>query len=367
MKYNWQYPEWPNFVFKNEIVSSIAMDFALEMAELRGIVGTLSPQAQQESLIQIMIEEAVKTSEIEGEFYSRDDVMSSIKHRLGVHSNVDIIRDKNAKGVAELMVEVRNDFDKPLTEDLVRKWHKVLFSSSTAINAGEYRQSPQAMQIVSGSYGREIVHYEAPPSEKVSSEMQKFIEWYNSFDVKPNDFGSILIKTSIAHLYIESIHPFEDGNGRIGRAIAEKCLAESLNYPVVLSLSTSIENHKKTYYEALKEAQSSLSINPWIVYFSETVVAAQKKTKEIVLFTLKKINFLDKHKTVLNERQLKVILKMLESGTEGFKGGMSAKKYISITKTSKATATRDLQDLSEKGILLSVGAGRAVHYDLRLE
>ncbi len=312
-----------------------------------------------------MIEEAIKTSEIEGEFYSRDDVMSSIKTRLGIHSNLNLIKDKNAKGIAELMVEIRSDFDKTLTEDLIKKWHKILFLNSGFLNAGEYRQSLEPMQIVSGTYGKETVHYQAPPSSKVPFEMGEFIKWYNDFDVKPKDVGLALIKTSIAHLYFESIHPFEDGNGRIGRAIAEKCLSECFNRPLVLSLSTIIENDKKAYYDSLKEAQSALSINHWIMYFSETILAAQKKAKEVISFTLKKINFLDNYKALLNDRQLKVILKMLEQGSDGFKGGMSAKKYISITKTSKATATRDLQDLVEKRLFVAIGAGRSVHYDLK--
>lgn len=365
MKYNWQHIEWPNFVFDNEVTKSIELDFALETAELKGIVDTLPENIQKESVIQIMIEEAIKTSEIEGEFYSRDDVMSSIKKRLGIHSNFNLIKDKNAKGIAELMVEIRNDFDKTLTEDLIKSWHKILFFNSGIINAGEYRQSAEPMQIVSGTYGKETVHFEAPPSSKISFEMGEFIEWYNDFDVKPNDVGLALIKTSIAHLYFESIHPFEDGNGRIGRAIAEKCLSECFNRPLILSLSSIIENDKKAYYNSLKEAQSSLSINNWISYFSNVILAAQKKAQEIISFTLKKINFLDNHKALLNDRQRKVILKMLDQGSNGFKGGMSAKKYISITKTSKATATRDLQNLVEKGLFLVTGAGRSVHYDLK--
>lgn len=366
MKYNWQYTEWPDFVFDNEIIQSIELNFALETAELKGIVDTLPENIQKESIIQIMIEEAIKTSEIEGEFYSRDDVMSSIKKRLGIHSDFNSLKDKNAKGVAELMVEVRTDFDKTLTEDLIKNWHKILFLDSRVINAGEYRQSPEAMQIVSGTYGNETVHFEAPPSLKVPLEMGEFIKWYSDFDVKPNDVSSALIKTSIAHLYFESIHPFEDGNGRIGRAIAEKCLSECFNRPLILSLSSAIENDRKAYYNSLKEAQSSLTINNWIRYFSETILAAQKKAKEIISFTLKKISFLDSHKALLNDRQLKVVLKMLEQGSDGFKGGMSAKKYISITKTSKATATRDLQNLVENGAFIATGAGRSVHYDLKL-
>jgi Fic family protein len=170
----------------------------------------------------------------------------------------------------------------------------------------------------------------------------------------------------VAHLYFESIHPFEDGNGRIGRAIAEKALSQSLGRPVMLSLSKIIEGNKSAYYNALKEAQKSLEITGWINYFASVVLEAQRDAKAMVEFTLKKAQFFDRYKYQLNERQLKAINKMMQKGTEGFEGGMTAGKYISITKTSKATATRDLQQLHTIGVLIQEGAGRSVSYQLNL-
>ncbi len=166
-------------------------------------------------------------------------------------------------------------------------------------------------------------------------------------------------------MYFESIHPFEDGNGRIGRAIAEKCLSESLNRPVLMSLSSTIEQDKKQYYQSLKDAQRTLDITNWIVYFSTLILSSQKNAKQTVLFILNKTKFLDQCKNLMNERQTKGILKMFESGFQGFEGDMTVKKYISITKTSRATATRDLQDLTENNILKPKGEGRNRSSDCR--
>ena len=366
MKYNWQYKKWSNFEYDSSVIDQIVIKFALETGELKGMIDTLPEDIKQETIIQFMIDEAIKTSEIEGEFYSRQDVMSSIKNKIGIHSSITHIKDKNARGISELMVDVRNNFKTELTEDLIKEWHKILFENSTSINAGNYRIGEEPMVIVSGVYGREKIHYQAPPSDLIPTEMQKFVNWYNEFKVEPIDIKNALIKTSIAHLYFESIHPFEDGNGRIGRAIAEKCLAESFNRPLVMSLSSTIEKNKKNYYEALKDAQRTLEITDWILYFSTTILDAQIQAKKITNFTLNKTKFLDQTKQLLNERQLKVVIKMLDQGAEGFDGGMSAKKYMSITKTSKATATRDLQDLVEKSVLMTEGAGRSVRYELNI-
>ncbi|WP_348825591.1 Fic family protein [Flavobacterium aestuarii] len=366
MDYNWQLPNWPKFIFNDSVLDSLCMDFALETGELKGLVDSLSGEIQQETILQFMIAEAIKTSEIEGEFFSRQDVMSSIKKNLGITDTFGQIRNKNAQGIGKLMVQVRNSYAEKLTEFTIKDWHATLMEYSKHINAGEYRSGSEPMQIVSGSFGKEIIHFEAPPSNDVSAEMNKFINWYNDFEIKPTDIRGALIKTSISHLYFESIHPFEDGNGRIGRAIAEKCLSESLNRPVLMSISSTIEQNKKRYYDSLKQAQRTLEITDWILYFSTLILESQKSAKQMVLFTLNKTKFMDKFKSQMNERQAKAVLKMFENCVSGFEGGMTAIKYVSITKTSRATATRDLQDLTEKNILIPKGGGRSVSYDLNL-
>jgi Fic family protein len=366
MKYNWQLPNWPKFIFDDSILDSLCMDFALETGELKGLVDSLSVEVQQETILQFMIAEAIKTSEIEGEFFSRQDVMSSIKKSLGIGDAFSQIRDKNAQGIGTLMVMVRNSFSEQLTTSTIKQWHSLLMEFSKHVSPGEYRTGKEPMQIVSGAVGKEIIHFEAPPSNKVHDEMKEFIKWYNDFEIKVTDIKNALIKTSISHLYFESIHPFEDGNGRIGRAIAEKCLSESLNRPVLMSISSTIEQNKKRYYESLKQAQRTLEITDWIFYFSALILESQKNAKQTVLFTLNKTKFIDRYKNEMNERQMKAVLKMFENGISGFKDGMTAIKYISIAKTSRATATRDLQDLTEKDILIPKGEGRNRSYDLNL-
>lgn len=366
MQYNWQLPNWAKFTFDDAVLDSLCIDFALEIGELKGLVDSLSVEIQQETVLQFMISEAIKTSEIEGEFFSRQDVMSSIKNNLGSGDTLSQVRDKNAQGIGKLMVIVRNSYSEKLKEFTIKQWHAILMEYSKWVNPGEYRTGEESMQIVSGSFGKEIIHFEAPPSKQVPIEMKGFIKWYTEFEIKPTDIKNALIKTSISHLYFESIHPFEDGNGRIGRAIAEKCLSESLNRPVLMSLSSVIEQNKKQYYHSLKQAQRTLDITDWIFYFSTLILESQKKAKQTVLFTLNKTKFMDQFKSQMNERQRKVVLKMFENGVAGFEGGMTAKKYVSITKTSRATATRDLQDLTEINILIPKGEGRNRNYDLNL-
>ncbi|WP_264526222.1 Fic family protein [Flavobacterium sp. N502536] len=366
MSYNWQLPDWEKFAYDDTVIDSLCVEFAFETGEVKGLVDSLSTIIQQETILQFMISEAIKTSEIEGEFFSREDIMSSIKKNLGITGVFDSIRNKNAQAIGKLMVTIRNAYSDKLTEFSIKQWHGILMEYSKHISPGNYRSGEEPMQIISGSYGRETVHFEAPPSKQVPDEMKKFIQWYNAFEVKATDFKKALIKTAIAHLYFESIHPFEDGNGRIGRAIAEKCLSESLNRPVLMSISSAIEKNKKKYYQSLKEAQSTMEITDWIFYFSNLILDAQKNAKQIILFTLSKSKFMDEFKDKMNERQTKVVLKMFEKGTSGFVGGMTAIKYISIAKTSRATATRDLQDLTEKKILMPRGEGRNRSYDLNL-
>lgn len=365
--YNWQLSEWPNFVYEVQEIQPLILAFAQETGEVSGVIQGLSDDLKQETLLQLMLSEAVKTSEIEGEYISREDVMSSIRNNLGLNETLINVKDQRAGGVAQLMLEVRKSFDQPLSLDMLRVWHNMLMTGARNINPGEWRIGAEPMQIISGAYGREIIHYEAPPSSDVPKEMERFVQWYNNaaFPLK-GEVAEAVLKSAVAHLYFESIHPFEDGNGRIGRAIAEKALSQSIGHPVMLSLSKIIEHDKTAYYAALKEAQRSLEITPWINYFASVILEAQRDAKAMVLFTLKKAQFFDRYKYQLNERQLKAINKMLEKGVDGFEGGMTAKKYIGISKTSKATATRDLQQLQELGVFVQEGAGRSVKYQLSL-
>jgi Fic family protein len=229
------------------------------------------------------------------------------------------------------------------------------------INAGQWRKGTEPMQVISGSASNPKVHFEAPPSKTLSKEMKRFIEWYNK-----NEISSPIIKAAVSHLYFESIHPFEDGNGRIGRAIAEKALSQGFDNPIMFSISKSIEQNKSAYYKELQHAQQRLEITKWIEWFASIIIFAQDDAEKTIQFTIKKVKFFNKHDKSFNERQRKVVNRMLEEGIYGFMGGMNVKKYISITDTSKATATRDLQELAEMNVFVIKGVGRSTNYEINI-
>lgn len=367
MAYNWQLSDWPEFTFDLSGIQDILLAFATETGRISGLLQAIPDNVQIETIIQTMVAEAVKTSEIEGEYLSRQDVVSSIRNNLGLNSVIEKVKDKKAQGAATLMVDIRNSYSDLLTEEKLFEWHRTLLPDSK-VNTGMWRTHEAPMQVVSGAYGREIVHFEAPPSSRVSAEMKAFIEWFNN--TAPNGVKEIKhapVRSAIAHLYFESIHPFEDGNGRIGRAIAEKALSQTIGRPVMLSLSRTIEANKKDYYQALKDGQRSNEITGWISYFAKTALEAQTDALNLIEFALKKAKLFDRYKEKLNERQLKTVRKMLDTGIDGFEGGMTAKKYMSITKAAKATATRDLHELVEIGLFLPFGGGRSIHYILNMD
>ena len=225
MRYNWLQKDWPNFQYQTTDIEYSLFDFAQRTGRISGVLQGLSETEQTEAIINLMVSEAIKTSEIEGEYLSRNDVMSSIRRNLGLNPELPLTKDKRAEGVAELMLAVRNDFLKPLTSPMLFEWHTMLMKGNTQIQIGQWRTHEEPMQIVSGGIGREVVHFEAPPSKEVPVEMEGFIKWFNA---SQDEIKKPIIRAAIAHLYFETIHPFEDGNGRIGRAVAEKALSQSL-------------------------------------------------------------------------------------------------------------------------------------------
>ncbi len=366
MRYNWQQKDWPEFPYKLDSEDDL-LAFNEQVWQVSGMLKAMPEDSKEELILNTMVAEAIKTSSIEGEDLNRQDVISSIKNNLGLNDKLEKIRDKKAQGAGELMIAVRNTYAEPLTEKTLFAWHTMLLESSTHVAVGSWRKHKEPMQVISGAIGRERIHFEAPPSQKVPEEMRKFITWFN--DTAPGgqtEMKKAPVRSAIAHLYFESIHPFEDGNGRIGRAIAEKALSQTIGRPILLSLSQTIEANKKAYYAALEEAQSSIDVSNWVSYFVHTVLQAQLEAGNLIGFILKKAKFFDRNKSWLNERQLKVINRMMEAWPQNFEGGMTTKKYIAITKTSKATATRDLQELAEAGVLNSLGRGRSVYYSLVL-
>ena len=319
--YNWQHKNWPEFTFESSSIDNVLMKFMLKAGELKGIISALPEDISTETIIQIMVSEAIKTSEIEGEIINRIDVMSSIRKNLGLPISKEP-KDKNAIGLSQLIMDVRNTYRQPLTESKILEWHKLLMGNNNRINAGQWRKGTEPMQVISGSASDPEIHFEAPPSKNISKEMRRFIDWYNK-----NEISSPIIKAAVAHLYFESIHPFEDGNGRIGRAIAEKALSQGFDHPIMFSISKSIEENRSAYYIALQNAQQKLDLTKWIQWFASIIIFAQDDAEKTIQFTVKKVKFFDKYDKNFNERQRKVINRILEEGFNGFKGGMNVKIY----------------------------------------
>jgi len=366
--YNWEQKDWRQFQYNEIEFTEIALNFTVLAGESQGYIQSLSGSEQVETVLSVLVKEAIKTSAIEGEFLSRIDLVSSIRKNLGYTTPSYRIKDKRAEGIAILLVKARKNAESDLTEKQLFEWHKLLMMGNNAINSGQYRSHSEPMQVISGAIGREIIYFEAPPSAQVPAEMQTFFKWFNETKLGGKlSIPNLLIRAAIAHLYFETIHPFEDGNGRVGRIIAEKALAQGLKRPILMSLSTAIEADKKAYYSALKNAQRTNDLTDWIHYFSETILKAQQDFIVTINFLVKKTTFFDKYQSQLNKAQNKVINRMLEDGETVFLGGMNAKKYQSITQVSKATATRHLQDLVDKGILISNKGGRSTNYQVNID
>jgi len=368
MNYNWQQIGWPNFEFTPGIIEDVQLKFLLKSGKSSGQYSGISLEKRNQLLVGILLSEAIKTSEIEGEFVSRIDVMSTLKKNLGIHEEQPrLVKDHRAKGIAKLMVAVRQTWEEPLSEAMLFAWHEMLMEGNRYIQAGKWRTGTEPMQVVSGAMGKEVVHFEAPPSTRVPGEMKLFVDWFNQ--TAPGGAQAIrnpILRSALVHLYFESIHPFEDGNGRIGRALAEKVLHQGSDQPILISLSQVIEAKRQLYYDQLKQAQRSLQVDEWLLYFADVVMKAQEKVGELIEFSLQKIRLFDAFSKVLNERELKALTRMLGEGPDGFDGGMNAKKYMSLTGASKATATRDLQHLRDLGIFVSEGGGRSVRYQVKL-
>ncbi|MEC4681025.1 MAG: Fic family protein [Nitrospirota bacterium] len=368
MTYNWQQKDWPEFTYDLTPVEDALLAFAEKTGQASGLLKGLPEDMQTEAIIDLMVAEAIKTSEIEGEYLSRKDVMFSIRKNLGLGLDGDQVSDKRAEGAAALMIDVRKSYAERLTKDKLLAWHRMIMKGSLGKKTGAWRSHAEPMQVVSGVIGKVKIHFEAPPSAGVSKEMTRFIKWFNETGPGgPREIKKPAARSAITHLYFETIHPFEDGNGRIGRALSEKALSQGIGRPILLSLSRSIEASRKRYYKALQAGQKSNEISAWMTYFVNLILEAQIQAEEQIDFTLKKVKFFDRFKEQLNERQLRVVRRMMEEGPKGFKGGMKAKKYISITHTSKATATRDLQDLVEKDALQTTGGGRSTQYEVNLD
>jgi Fic family protein len=366
MPWNWQQPDWPNFTYDSKALLALDRHFLLQSGELMGVLRHVGTEDKNALRIELISEEAVKTSKIEGEILDRDSVQSSLRHQFGLGPQVPDIPSAE-RGIALMMAGLYEHFADPLDDATMFAWHSLLLSGNTANRTiGGYRTHDDPMQVVSGPIHKRKVHFEAPPSKTVPGEMRRFIVWFN--DSRPQ--GSMplpaLARAGLAHLYLACIHPFEDGNGRLARAVSEKSLAQSLGHPSLIALAYTIERKRNDYYSALERNNKDMEVTDWLWYFARTVMEAQSTTIRRVEFRVAKAKFYERMRGRLNERQAKVVARMFREGIDGFKGGLSAENYITITGTSRATATRDLQDLVEKSALNRTGELRHTRYHLEL-
>ena len=359
-KWSWQFKGWPEFSFEAALLKEAEARFLTRAGEFSGVLRHTSDGDKDALKVELIGSEAFKTSEIEGEILDRASLQSSIRRKFGLAASGAKPNKKDAKlaeeGIAEMMSDLYLNYAKPLTHTQLFAWHKMLMRGQKNLKIGAYRTHADAMQVVSGTLHDPKIHFEAPPSKQVKSEMDGFIQWFNSSKDLP-----ILTRASLTHLYFILIHPFEDGNGRIARALTIKALSQGMGQSSLISLSHAIQNKKKHYYEALQRNNQTLKIDDWLGYFSKTILEAQSHSQSLLTLTIDKGKILQN--LPLNDRQKKVLNRLfLEEAQGGFAGGLSAENYLSITKTSRATATRDLQDLLAMKVLKKTGEGRWTRY-----
>ncbi len=365
--WNWQQSSWPYFKYDTSKINLLATDFLQEFGFIVGVFEHLSEEDKMNITIDLMSTEAVKTSAIEGEILDRDSVQSSLRRSFGLEGDFRKIPPAE-HGVSRMMLDLYQNYDTPLTHETLFEWHKLIMNDRVdIIQKGAYRIHSDPMRVVSGKIYDPVIHFEAPPSNQMTEEMESFINWFNSTAPNGDIPLPVVIRSGVAHLYFVSIHPFEDGNGRISRALSEKVLAQSIKKPALLSLSYTIEKNRKEYYLALEQSNKELEITSWLLYFSDVIKQSREYTQKRLEFLVEKTHFYDRMREKLNARQKKVIQRIFTEGIDGFSGGLSAKNYITIAKTSPATATRDLNDLVEKSAFRIEGKFKSTRYYLNLK
>jgi Fic family protein len=366
MRWNWQLPDWPRFTYETEALRSAEERFLRGSGVIVGALLHVDDDEKQALTIDLIAQETIDSSAIEGEILDRASVQSSLARHLGFKADH---RRANAAeaGAAELMADVWRTYFMELNDQALFRWHAMLMAGRRDLrDVGAWRTDPEPMQIVSGALHAPKVHYEAPPSERVAGEMDAFLAWFN--DTAPAGRSPLpaITRAGIAHLWFESIHPFEDGNGRIGRAVAEKALAQGIEGPSLTALAETISRYRKDYYSELAAASRTMEIDRWLAWFARIALEAQERTQARVHHLIAKTRLLDRLRGKLNERQERAILRMFAEGPDGFRGGLSAGNYRTITGALSATATRDLAELVALGALRREGELKATRYHLAI-
>ena len=369
MKYIWQTKSWPNFTWdSNKLLKSLG-NTRFSQGSLISQIRELGFEVQQAARADVLVEEALKTSAIEGEKLDPDAIRSSVGRRLGLSgASFKDVRDQKADGLVEILLDATADYIEPLTSSRICGWHGALFptgySGMVKISVGQWRNDKDGpMQVVSGPIGQEQVHFEAPPASNLEKEMQAFIFWMN----KGNNLDGVVM-AGIAHIWFVTIHPFDDGNGRIARTLTDMLLARDENSPKrFYSLSSQIMADRNDYYEVLQSTQQGNGdITEWLLWFIECMNRSILNSNTLLEKIMVKARFWKEFAQInLNDRQTKVLNRLLDAGNDGFEGGLKNKKYMGIAHTSRATAQRELADLVKKDILIKqAGGGRSVSYDI---
>jgi len=366
MVWNWEQKDWPNFTWDTNEIKTFEEKYLYLSGKLVGSINHLDKADELSFATDLMASEAVNTSLIEGEILNRNSVQASIRRNFGLETDSRRVEPAES-GIADMMTDLYTGYDQKLTQDKLYQWHRMLTNGRTDLRSvGQYRSHNEPMQVVSGPIGNFTIHFEAPPSTQVRQQMKIFLSWYNKVR-NQSPLINPLSRSAITHLYFVSIHPFEDGNGRLARALSEKTLSEDLGKPTLTSLAFSIGQNRDRYYKALEFNNKKLEITDWIIYFAETLLKAQQHTMDLLEFIIEKTKLYDRVKDQLNKRQQKVIDRIFQEGLTGFKGGLSAENYIKITGASRATATRDLQDLTRIEALYKTGELKSTRYHLNIK
>ena len=362
----WQHPNWPDFRWDSA-------QLLRPLGQARRVQGELLSQARAlgfalalEARGEILTEEAVQTGAIEGERYDRDAVRSSVGRRLGLPTAGLAAAGRDVEGLVEVLFDATSKASKPLTAERLQGWHAALFPTGYSgvhpIRIARWREGPMA--VVSGAVGRERVHYEAPPAARVEEEMARYLTWW---EAPPTNLEGVL-RAAVAHFWFVAIHPFDDGNGRLARALSDMALAQDEGTPArFYSVSAQIMAERDSYYTALERTgRGDGDLTAWICWFLECFARAVDRSQSLLARVLLKAGFWQRHaQAEINARQRKVLNRLLDAGPDGFEGGLKTGKYAGMTGVDRATAYRDIADLVTKGLLVPAGGkGRAASYEV---
>jgi Fic family protein len=363
----WQRPAWPNFEWNDAKLANPLARARLRQGELLGAARLLDAGLSREAQAQILIQDGINTSAIEGEQINVDAIRSSVARHLGLPTAGLRAAPRAVDGLVEVLLDATTGYTRPLTQKRLFGWQAALFPTGRSglhkVRTGALRGS-DPMRVVSGPVGRQKVHFEAPPRKGLEAQLGRFLDWFNA---PPAQLDG-LVRAGLAHLWFVTLHPFEDGNGRVARAITDMALCQDERQPQRLfSLSAQLMRNRDAYYAILERTQrDGLDVTAWLTWHLEQVSLACELAGGTIAHVLAKARFWLRHQgTLINDRQRKVINILLDAGPGGFAGGMNTRKYVSLTHTSRATAYRELADLVEKRCLIPSGGGRSVSYEIR--